>query len=79
MLSNRISELGDKLPSDPGVWKTDGNVGSLDPAQYLTLRAALEKVAEFEGKAGENYNSIAKKALEVNDFVTYNLATQISG
>ena len=49
----------------------------LDPAQYLTLIAALEKVAEFEGKAVENYNSIAKKALEVNDFVTYNLATQI--
>ena len=70
LLSNRISELGD-------IWKTQGNIGILDPVQYLTLRAALEKGLEFEGKAVENYNSIAKKALEYNDFVTYNLATQI--
>jgi bacterioferritin len=77
LLSNRISELGDKAPSDPGMWKTQGNIGILDPVQYLTLRAALEKGLEFEGKAVENYNSIAKKALEYNDFVTYNLATQI--
>ncbi|MFL6361706.1 MAG: ferritin-like domain-containing protein [Nitrososphaeraceae archaeon] len=77
LLSNRISELGDKAPSDPAIWKTQGNIGILDPVQYLTLRAALEKGLEFEGKAVENYNSIAKKALEYNDFVTYNLATQI--
>jgi ferritin len=77
LLSNRISELGDKAPSDPAVWKTQGNIGVLDPVQYLTLRAALEKGLEFEGKAVENYNNIAKKALEYNDFVTYNLATQI--
>src|ERR671933_619129 len=77
LLSNRISELGDKAPSDPAVWKTQGNIGILDPVQCLTLRAALEKGLEFEGKAVENYNSIAKKALEYNDFVTYNLATQI--
>jgi ferritin len=49
----------------------------LDPSQYLTLRAALEKGLEFEGKAVENYNRIAKKALEINDFVTYNLAITI--
>jgi bacterioferritin len=77
LLSNRISELGDKAPSDPAVWKTQGNIGILDPVQYLTLRGALEKGLEFEGKAVENYNNIAKKALEYNDFVTYNLATQI--
>ena len=77
LLSNRISELGDKAPSDPAIWKTEGNIGMLDPAQYLTLRATLEKGLEFEGKAVENYNNIAKKALEVNDFVTYNLATTI--
>ena len=77
LLSNRISELSEKAPSDPAVWKTQGNIGPLDPAQYLTLRAALEKGLEFEGKAVENYNHIAKKALEINDFVTYNLATTI--
>lgn len=77
LLSNRISELGDKAPSDPAVWKTEGNIGILDPVQYLTLRAALEKGLEFEGKAVGNYNNIAKKALEYNDFVTYNLTTQI--
>ena len=59
------------------VWKTLGNNDPLDPVHYLTLRAALEKGLEFEGKAVENYNNIAKKALEVNDFVTYNLATTI--
>ena len=31
----------------------------------------------IQGKAVKNYNSITKKALEYNDFVTYNLATQI--
>ena len=43
LLSNRISELEDKAPSDPV----------------------------------QNYNNIAKRALEINDFVTYNLATTI--
>ena len=38
LLSNRISELGDKSQSDPAIWKTEGNIGMLDPAQYLTLR-----------------------------------------
>ncbi|HEY7506233.1 MAG TPA: ferritin-like domain-containing protein, partial [Nitrososphaera sp.] len=41
------------------------------------LRAALDRALEFEGKAVENYNSLAKKALELGDFVTYNLATTI--
>lgn len=77
LLSNRISELQDKAPSDPANWKTQGNIGSLDPAKYLTLNAALEKGLEFESKAVENYHNIAKKALEVNDFVTYRLATTI--
>jgi ferritin len=49
----------------------------LDPAKYLTLRDALDKGLEFESKAVENYHNIAKKALEVNDYVTYRLATTI--
>jgi bacterioferritin (cytochrome b1) len=53
------------------------NVGSLAPAIYLTLRDAIEKGLEFESKAVENYQNIAKKALESNDFVTYRLATTI--
>jgi ferritin-like protein len=65
LLSNRISELGDKAPRDPGMWKTQGNIGVLDPVQYLTLRAALEKGLEFEGKAVENYNIIAKKSIRI--------------
>jgi bacterioferritin len=77
LLSNRISELEDKAPSDPAIWKTQSNIGSLDPAKYLTIRAALEKGLEFESNAVENYHNIAKKALEVNDFVTYRLATAI--
>jgi bacterioferritin len=77
LLSDRISELEDRAPSDPAIWKTQGNIGSLDPAKYLTLRNALEKGLEFESKAVENYRNIAKKALEVNDYVTYRLATTI--
>jgi ferritin len=41
------------------------------------LRSALEKEFEFEGRSVQNYNNIAKRALEINDFVTYNLATTI--
>ena len=77
LLSNRISELEDKAPSDPSEWVTVSNIGSLDPIKHLTLRSALEKAFEFEGRAVQNYNNIAKRALEINDFVTYNLATTI--
>lgn len=77
LLSNRISELEDKAPSDPSEWVTVSNIGSLDPIKHLTLRSALEKAFEFEGRAVQNYNTIAKRALEINDFVTYNLATTI--
>ena len=59
------------------MWKTQFNIGVLDLVQFLTLRTPLEKVLEFKGKAVENYNSITKKVLEYNDFVTYNLATGI--
>jgi len=38
----------------------------------------LEKAFEFEGRTVQNYNNNkAKRALEINDFVTYNLATTI--
>jgi bacterioferritin len=77
MLSNRISELEDKAPSDPSEWQRVSNIGTLDPMKHLTLRSALEKALEFEGKAVQNYNNIAKRALESSDFVTYNLATTI--
>ena len=77
MLSNRISELEDKAPSDPSEWQRLSNIGTLDPMKHLTLRSALEKALEFEGKAVQNYNNIAKRALELSDFVTYNLATTI--
>ena len=77
LLSNRISELEDKAPSDPPEWETVSNIDSLDPIQRHTLRSALEKAFEFEGRAVQNYNNIAKRALEINDFVTYNLATTI--
>jgi bacterioferritin len=77
LLSNRISELEDKAPSNPSEWGTMSNIGSLDPLKHLTLRSALDKALEFEGKAVQNYNNIAKRALELSDFVTYNLATTI--
>ncbi|HEY7506941.1 MAG TPA: ferritin-like domain-containing protein, partial [Nitrososphaera sp.] len=59
LLANRISELGDRAPSDPGEWKQYSTIGSLDPAKHLTSRAALDRALEFEGKAVENYNSLA--------------------
>jgi bacterioferritin len=77
LLADRISELGDRAPSDPTDWKQYSTIGPLDPAQHLTLRSALERALEFEGKAVENYNALAKKALELGDYVTYNLATTV--
>ncbi|HJS83374.1 MAG TPA: ferritin-like domain-containing protein [Nitrososphaera sp.] len=77
LLADRISELGDIAPSDPAEWKQLSTIGPLDPSKHLTLRSALERAVEFEGKAVENYNGLAKKALEVGDYVTYNLATTI--
>jgi bacterioferritin len=77
LLANRISELGDRAPSDPAIWIQDSTIGPLDPAQHLTLRTALERALEFEGKAVENYHNLATKSLERGDFVTYNLATTI--
>jgi bacterioferritin len=77
LLSNRIYELEDKAPSDPSEWVTVSNIDSLDPIRHLTLKSALEKAFEFEGRAVQNYNNIAKRALKINDYVTYNLATTI--
>ena len=77
LMADRIAELGDKAPSNPAEWAKCSTIGPLDPAKHLTLRAALERALAFEGKAVENYNSLAKKALELGDFVTYNLATMI--
>ena len=77
LLANRISELGDKAPSNPEDWAKYSSIGSLDPAKHLTLRAALERAMHFEGKAVENYNHLAKNALALGDYVTYNLATTI--
>src|ERR671925_33974 len=77
LLAGRISELGDKAPSNPAEWAKYSSIGQLDPAKHLTLRAALERAMQFEGTAVENYNGLAKKALELGDFVTYNLSTTI--
>jgi len=77
LLADRISELGDRAPSNPAEWAKYSTIGPLDPAKHLTLRAALERAMQFEGKAVENYNSLAKKALALGDYVTYNLATII--
>jgi ferritin-like protein len=47
LLSNRISELGDKASSDPSDWKTLSNIGPLDPTLHLTLRSSVEKALEI--------------------------------
>jgi bacterioferritin len=77
LLANRISELGDRAPSNPTEWVKNSTIGPLDPARHLTLRAALERAMKFEGKAVENYSNLAKKTLALGDYVTYNLATTI--
>ncbi|MGI0016181.1 MAG: ferritin-like domain-containing protein [Nitrososphaera sp.] len=77
LLAERITELGGLAPSDPAEWNQFSTIGPLDPSKHLTLRAALERALEFEGKAVENYNALARKALNLGDFVTYNLATTI--
>ena len=43
----------------------------------MTLRSALERAVEFEGKAVENYSNLVKEATNVNDFVTRRLAETI--
>ena len=53
------------------------NTGSLDPLTNPTLRSVIEKAFEFEGNAVQNYNIIVRIALEINDFVTYNLAITV--
>jgi bacterioferritin len=77
LLANRLSELGDKAPSDPVEWKRLSTIGALDPAKHLTLRSALERARDFEGKAVENYNNLVLIATEANDFVTRRLAETI--
>ncbi|HKZ61465.1 MAG TPA: ferritin-like domain-containing protein [Nitrososphaera sp.] len=77
LLADRISELGEKASRNPAEWAKHSTIGPLDPAKHLTLRAALERAMQFEGKAIENYNNLAKKALALSDHVTYNLATTI--
>jgi bacterioferritin len=77
LLADRIAELGDRAPSNPSEWEKLSTIGPLDPVKHLTLRPALERALKFEGKAVENYNALAKKALDMGDFVTYNLATTI--
>jgi hypothetical protein len=75
--SNPLSELEDIAPSHPSDWETMSNTGSLDPLRSPTLSSALEKAFEFKGKAVQNYNIIARIALEINDFVTCNLAITV--
>ena len=75
LVANGISELGDRAPSNPAELAKYSTIGPLDPAKHLTLRAALERAMQFEGQAVENYDSLAKKALALGDYVTYNLAT----
>ena len=77
LIANRLSELGDKAPSDPVEWKRLSTIGKLDPAKHLTLRSALERGRDFEGKAVENYNNLVLIATEANDFVTRRLAETI--
>ena len=77
LLTDRISELGDRAPSNPAEWAKYSSIGPLGRAKYLTRRAALERAMHFGGKAVENYNNLAKKALALGDYVTYNLATTI--
>jgi hypothetical protein len=44
LLSNRISELEDKAPSDPSEWETVSNIDSLDPIQRHMFICARECV-----------------------------------
>ncbi len=79
LLADRISELGDRAPSNPAEWAKYSTIRPLDQARHLTLKAALERAMQFEGKAVANYNNLAKKAVPLGDYITYNLATMILG
>ncbi len=75
LLSNRISELGDRAPRDPGIWKNTGQYRRFRSSTISYIKSSTGKGLEFVRKAVENYNTIAKKAVEYNDFVTHSLAT----
>ena len=77
LLANRISELNSRAPSDPIEWRKLSTIGDLDPAKHLTLRSALERALDFEGKAVGNYTNLVLKATEANDYVTRRLAETI--
>lgn len=77
LVANRISELGEEVPSDPAEWKQCRTSGSLGPVKHLTLRSALETALEFKSRAVENHDGLAKKALELGDYVTCNLTSTI--
>lgn len=77
LLANRISELNSRAPSNPIEWRKFSTIGDLDPAKHLTLRSALERALDFEGKAVENYTNLVLKATEANDYVTRRLAETI--
>ena len=76
LLAARISELGEREIRNPAESTKYSTIRPLDPAKHLTVRAA-ERSMQFEDKAVENYNNLAKKALELGDYVTHNLATTI--
>ncbi|HYY40744.1 MAG TPA: ferritin-like domain-containing protein [Nitrososphaera sp.] len=75
--ANRIQELGDSLQSELVGRAKYSVIGLLDPTKHLTLHLEAKRTPEFEDKAVENYNNLAKKTLELGDHVTYDLATTI--
>ncbi|HEY3094645.1 MAG TPA: ferritin-like domain-containing protein [Nitrososphaera sp.] len=77
LVADRTSELGDGAPSNPAEWAKYSSIAPLDRGKRPTLRAALKRALQFEGKAVENYNSLAKKAVALSEYVTFNPAATI--
>ena len=77
LVADTTSELGGGAPSNPAEWAKYSSIARLDRGKHPTLRAALKRALQFEGKAVENYNSLAKKAVALSEYVTFNLAATI--
>ncbi|RMF30512.1 MAG: hypothetical protein D6752_03925 [Candidatus Nitrosothermus koennekii] len=76
LLADRLNQLGEMTFSNPAEWVKNSHFADVDPSEHLTLKSAVEKAIEIEGKAIKHYNELVKKSKDV-DFVTFELATDI--
>ncbi|MCS7140948.1 MAG: ferritin-like domain-containing protein [Candidatus Nitrosocaldus sp.] len=76
IIAERLNQLDAMAPSSPSEWANMSILGDADPSKYTTLRSAVEKALEIEGKAIEHYNELIKKVKDA-DYATYDILQDI--